>query len=124
MALLTRGVAPLFVCAATTALRPGAIQNYRGDGRACLRWRKGERFSRRVWRSRRFPGLTHSYSVLYNSDMKRTKRKLVALRIDPHRWHQARVAAVIAKKTMGEWLEEAIEAKAAGEGVRLHGKQD
>ena len=68
--------------------------------------------------------MTHSYSVLYNSDMKRTKRKLVALRIDPHRWHQARVAAVIAKKTMGEWLEEAIEAKAAGEGVRLHGKQD
>ena len=59
-------------------------------------------------------------------DMKqrRPERKLVALRIDPDRWHQARVAAVIAKKTMGEWLEEAIEAKAGREGVRLHEKED
>ena len=31
-----------------------------------------------------------------------------SIRIDPEFLHRARVAAVTAKKTLGEWLEEAI----------------
>ena len=41
----------------------------------------------------------------------RTARKLTALRIKPDVLHKARVAAVTARKTLGQWLEEAIEEK-------------
>ena len=34
-----------------------------------------------------------------------------SIRVDPDILHKARVAAVIQKKTMGRWLEEAIEEK-------------
>jgi predicted HicB family RNase H-like nuclease len=44
--------------------------------------------------------------------MKKTSKKLVAVRIDPSAWHKARVAAVTASKTLGAWLEEAIREKA------------
>jgi predicted HicB family RNase H-like nuclease len=41
--------------------------------------------------------------------MKETKGKPnVSIRIDPEILHQAKVEAVKAKKTLGEWLEEAI----------------
>lgn len=32
----------------------------------------------------------------------------ISIRIDPEVFHKAKVAAVSAKKTLGEWLEEAI----------------
>ena len=35
----------------------------------------------------------------------------VSIRIDPEVLHQAKVEAVTAKKTLGEWLEEAIKEK-------------
>ena len=38
-------------------------------------------------------------------------RKLTALRIKPSAMHQARIAAVTEKKTLGMWLEEAIQEK-------------
>ncbi|MDP3065047.1 MAG: hypothetical protein Q8O40_17860 [Chloroflexota bacterium] len=41
----------------------------------------------------------------------RTARKLTALRINPEALHKARIAAVTAHKTLGQWLEEAIEEK-------------
>jgi hypothetical protein len=34
-----------------------------------------------------------------------------SIRVDPEALHQARVAAVISKKTLGVWLEEAIQEK-------------
>ena len=41
--------------------------------------------------------------------MKESKSKPnVSIRIDPDVLHQAKVAAVTAKKTLGEWLEQAI----------------
>jgi len=41
--------------------------------------------------------------------MKQSKRKPnVNIRIDPNAVHQARIAAVTQKKTLGQWLEEAI----------------
>jgi predicted HicB family RNase H-like nuclease len=41
--------------------------------------------------------------------MKQSRRKPnVNIRIDPNAVHQARVAAVTQKKTLGQWLEEAI----------------
>ena len=52
----------------------------------------------------------------------RPDRKLVAVRIGPDKWHLARVAAVTAKKTMGQWLEEAIGEKLErGKGDRKRG---
>jgi predicted HicB family RNase H-like nuclease len=42
--------------------------------------------------------------------MKENKSKPnVSIRIDPEVLHQAKVEAVKAKKTLGEWLEEAIQ---------------
>ncbi len=44
--------------------------------------------------------------------MKQSKSKPnVSIRIDPEILHRARVAAVSSKKTLGEWLEEAIREK-------------
>ena len=45
----------------------------------------------------------------YNIAMKKSKAKpTTSIRVDPSILHKARVAAVITKKTLGEWLEEAI----------------
>jgi predicted HicB family RNase H-like nuclease len=38
-----------------------------------------------------------------------------SIRIDPEVLHAARVAAVVARKTLGQWLEEAIQEKIAHE---------
>ena len=38
-------------------------------------------------------------------------RPNTSIRIDPEVLHQARVAAVTVRKTLGEWLEEAIQEK-------------
>ena len=38
----------------------------------------------------------------------RELRPISAIRVKPDILHQARVAAVIQKKTLGQWLEEAI----------------
>jgi predicted HicB family RNase H-like nuclease len=47
--------------------------------------------------------------------MKESKSKPnVSIRIDPEVLHQAKVEAVKAKKTLGEWLEEAIREKTLG----------
>jgi len=44
--------------------------------------------------------------------MKQSKSKPnVSIRIDPEILHRARVSAVTAKKTLGEWLAEAIKEK-------------
>ena len=44
--------------------------------------------------------------------MKETKSKPnLSIRIDPEVLHQAKIAAVTAKRTLGEWLEEAIKEK-------------
>ena len=37
--------------------------------------------------------------------------KLIAVRIDPAKWRQARIASVTVAKTVGQWLEEAIAEK-------------
>jgi len=51
--------------------------------------------------------------VLYHrTAMKPSRRKpLTAIRIDPEAMHQARIAAVTDRKTLGQWLEEAIAEK-------------
>ena len=38
-------------------------------------------------------------------------RPNTSIRIDPDVLHQARIAAVTVKKTLGQWLEQAIEEK-------------
>ncbi len=44
--------------------------------------------------------------------MRQGRRKpTTSIRIDPNAVHQARVAAVSVKKTLGQWLEEAIAEK-------------
>ena len=43
-----------------------------------------------------------------------------SIRIDPEVLHQARVAAVTARKTLGRWLEEAIRAKIEREKGDVH----
>ena len=40
-----------------------------------------------------------------------TDRKPKTIRLDDRIYHQARVAAVTARKNMGEWMEEAIQEK-------------
>ena len=45
----------------------------------------------------------------YTIAMKESKGKpTTSIRVSPEILHQARVAAVTAKKTLGKWLEEAI----------------
>jgi len=52
------------------------------------------------------------------------RKPTTSIRVDPAILHQARVAAVIQKKTLGQWLEEAIvekidrEQKASKEGQK------
>ena len=44
--------------------------------------------------------------------MKESKRKPnTSIRMNPEILHQARVAAITQRKTLGQWLEEAIEEK-------------
>jgi len=44
--------------------------------------------------------------------MKESKSKPnISIRIDPEVLHEARVAAVTSKRTLGKWLEEAIKEK-------------
>lgn len=58
------------------------------------------------------------YRLLYIVGMsKKVERKLIAVRIDPNAWHIARIASVTTKKTLGQWLEEAIRDKARREGI-------
>ena len=45
------------------------------------------------------------------------KRTVKTIRIYEDAYHQARVAAVTSKKSMGQWLEEAISEKLAREGT-------
>lgn len=45
------------------------------------------------------------------------QRPNVSIRIDPDMLHKARVAAVTEKKTLGKWLEEAIQEKVGGNNV-------
>jgi predicted HicB family RNase H-like nuclease len=39
----------------------------------------------------------------------------ISIRIEPEALYKARIAAVIARKTLGQWLEEAIEEKLKNE---------
>jgi predicted HicB family RNase H-like nuclease len=51
--------------------------------------------------------------------MKQSKSKPnMSIRIDPEMLYQAKVAAVTAKKTLGEWLEEAIQEKIEREVIK------
>lgn len=57
-------------------------------------------------------GLDVWYYIAYNRSMEQSKRKPpTTIRINPDVLHKARVAAVSDKKTLGRWLEEAIEEK-------------
>jgi hypothetical protein len=48
-----------------------------------------------------------------------------SIRVNPEVLHQARVAAVTQKKTLGQWLEEAIVEKIErGENLRRKGKDE
>ena len=50
--------------------------------------------------------------MLYNVYMTQVEsRKLTAVRIKPSAMHLARIGAVTAKQTLGQWLEEAIREK-------------
>lgn len=50
-----------------------------------------------------------AYYTSYNIAMKESKAKpTTSIRVDPEVLHQARIAAVTTKKTLGKWLEEAI----------------
>jgi len=52
------------------------------------------------------------FNKFYSIDMERqNKRQFAGIRIQREILHQARVAAVIQKKTLGQWLEEAIAEK-------------
>ena len=71
--------------------------------------------TRRLIRSQRFPFLTSqtldilSY-ISYNRHMPRGEgiRPNLSIRMNPEALHKARVAAVTQKKTLGQWLEQAI----------------
>ena len=53
-----------------------------------------------------------SVGLVTSDTMKRSGIKPnTSIRIDPEALHQARVAAVIDRKTLGQWLEEAIKEK-------------
>ena len=40
----------------------------------------------------------------------------LSIRMDPEALHRAKIAAVMSKKTLGQWLEEAIKEKVQREG--------
>jgi len=57
-------------------------------------------------------GLDKSCYMRYTLGMKESKaRPNTSVRVDREVLHQARVSAVTAKKTLGHWLEEAIQEK-------------
>ena len=49
-------------------------------------------------------------------------RPNLSIRMSPDALYQARVAAVISKKTLGQWLEEAIQEKIKREQSALKGR--
>ena len=53
--------------------------------------------------------------ILDMSDMHRRTAK--SIRINEEVYYRARVAAVISRKSLGQWLEEAVEEKLSREGV-------
>ena len=59
-----------------------------------------------------FRPLDNGVHIRYNTRMKaKDIRPTTGIRIKPDVLHRARVAAVTQKKTLGQWLEEAIEEK-------------
>ena len=57
--------------------------------------------------------------MYYHLDMKESRRKPnTSIRIDPEVLHQAKIEAVKTKKTLGEWLEEAIKEKISKDSVK------
>ena len=65
----------------------------------------------------RTQSLDNVYYICYNRhlDMNKEAKSPRNIRIRPSVLHQARVAAVIQKKTLGQWLEEAIVEKISRE---------
>lgn len=57
----------------------------------------------------------HLCTIIYTM-MDEEKRTPVGIRINRELLHQARIAAVTSKKTLGRWLEEAIQQKIEREG--------
>lgn len=53
--------------------------------------------------------------TLYIVDVQEEHRKLAAVRIKPSAMRTAKIAAAVAGKTMGKWIEEAIQEKAEKE---------
>ena len=63
--------------------------------------------------------------LLYNMTMKTGEpRPISAIRIKPDILHQARIAAVTRKKTLGQWLEEAITEKIKREQKEGRGRNE
>ncbi len=54
--------------------------------------------------------------TIYIMAAEKEPRKLTAIRLKPSAQRAAKVAAVIAGKTLGQWLEEAIREKVQREG--------
>ena len=52
---------------------------------------------------------------LYAISVEKVHRNLISVRIDPSSLHSARVASVQSMKTLGQWLEEAIQEKVGRE---------
>ncbi len=48
---------------------------------------------------------------------------MIAVRINPASWKEARIAALYADKSLGQWLEEAISEKIEGEKKRKEGRK-
>ncbi len=66
--------------------------------------------------------LTFRLYLLYNICMKmKERRPICAIRMKPDILHQARVAAITHKNTLGQWLEEAILEKIKREQKREEG---
>lgn len=59
------------------------------------------------------PPMTITYALYYTCYIMKRKgiKPNFSIRIDPDALHQAKVAAVTERKTIGAWLEEAIQEK-------------
>lgn len=70
-------------------------------------------------------GLTSVSYLYYSSDMPKGTgiKPNTSIRIDPDVLHQARIGAVTAKMTLGQWLEEAIREKVEREAKRAKGER-